>query len=325
MRNNGQTFAQAAAPHAGRLDDDQLAMLLRCSEARDMTEWNAHREANPEEQVYLEGAMLRGAYLRGANFDGAHLAGVILWSADLGEAQFVETDLRGATLWGAHLERAMLRRTNLQGAFMGTVCLNGARVLFAQLQGADCSYAVVDGETLILECDVDRATDFTGVSLETARFSPGLKQTLEYNIRRLWWRDWYGTGAWWKTPLKRAFAQPFWWLSDYGRSTGRILASFFMFSLVFASIYWTYPSMLLVEDTGRLESPMHAFYFSVVTMTTLGFGDVHANPVSEWGQVILMIQVLLGYTLLGALVCRLGVLFVAHGPASGFTRRQKKP
>jgi hypothetical protein len=324
MRNNGQTFSQASAPRAGRLDEDQLAVLLRCSAARDLTEWNARREANPDEPIHLEGAMLRGAYLRGANFDGAHLAGAILWSADLAEAQFVEADLREATLWGAHLERAMLRRTDLQGALMGTACLNGARVLFAQLQGADCSYAIVDGETILLDCEVDRATDFTGVSLENARFSPGLKQTLEYNIRRLWWRNWYATGAWWKKPFKRALAQPFWWLSDYGRSTWRIVVSFLVFSLIFATVYWNFPGMLLVEDTGRLESPMHAFYFSVVTMTTLGFGDIHANPVSEIGQVVLMVQVLLGYALLGALVCRLGVLFVAHGPASGFTPRDKK-
>ena len=300
-------------------------MLLRCSDARDVSEWNAHRAANPDEPVYLEGAMLRGAQLRGANFDGAHMAGAILWSADLTGAQFVATDLRDATLWGAHLERAMLRRTDLQGALMGTAHLSGTRVLFARMQGVDCSYAVVDGETILLDCEVDRATDFTGVSLETARFSPGLKQTLDYNIRRLWWRNWYGTGAWWKRPLKRAFAQPFWWLSDYGRSTGRIVVSFLLFSLFFATLYWGHPTMLQIEDAGRLESPMHAFYFSVVTMTTLGFGDIHANPVSELGQSVLMVQVLMGYTLLGALICRLGVLFVAHGPASGFTRRQKKP
>ena len=37
------------------------------------------------------------------------------------------------------------------------------------------------------------------------------------------------------------------------------------------------------------------------------------------GQVVLMVEVILGYVLLGALVTRLGVLFTSDGPAGSFT------
>ena len=53
-------------------------------------------------------------------------------------------------------------------------------------------------------------------------------------------------------------------------------------------------------------------------MTTLGFGDIAANPDSWQGQVLLMVQVIFGYVLLGALVTRFAVLFTSGGPAGNF-------
>ena len=61
---------------------------------------------------------------------------------------------------------------------------------------------------------------------------------------------------------------------------------------------------------------LRSFYFSIVTMTTLGFGDMCAHECSAAGYVILIIQVLLGYFLLGALITRLGVMFTASGPVA---------
>ena len=65
-------------------------------------------------------------------------------------------------------------------------------------------------------------------------------------------------------------------------------------------------------------------YFSIVTMTTLGFGDMYANKGSIAGHVILAVQVILGYVLLGALVTRFAVLFTAGGPAGRFSKGKKK-
>ena len=67
---------------------------------------------------------------------------------------------------------------------------------------------------------------------------------------------------------------------------------------------------------------LHASYFSVVTMTALGFGDIAANPDSWQGQVLLMVQVSLGYMLLGALVTRFAVLFTAGGPPGRYSESE---
>jgi hypothetical protein len=107
--------------------------------------------------------------------------------------------------------------------------------------------------------------------------------------------------------------------SDYGNATWRIAFSFVLLALAFAVVYWLWPNAVIVcGNVGDIRGFLHAFYFSVVTMTTLGFGDIAANPDSWRGQVLLMIQVILGYVLLGALVTRFSVLFVAGGPAARF-------
>ncbi|MFP4056011.1 MAG: potassium channel family protein [Candidatus Brocadiia bacterium] len=176
----------------------------------------------------------------------------------------------------------------------------------------------MDGETLIATDRVDRETDFTGVALDSARVEPGLKQLLEYDIRRKRWREWYGR--------HRLLALPvwlFWLMCDYGHSTWRILIAFAVLALAFAAAYTLLPQCVVVSAAGHRHGLVdfgHALYFSVVTMTTLGFGDVYADPRSHLGQFLLSFQVTLGYVLLGALVTRLAVLFTAGGPAAPFYR-----
>lgn len=342
-----------------RFSQEQYDLLMRCSERKDMTEWDEWRVANPEEVIYLEGAKVfgahleganlceahlegakvPGAHLEGANLIGAHLEGVLLSNAHLEGADLCEAHLEGAILFeahleganlcGAHLEGAHLSNARLEGAFLSEAHLEGAALyeahlegadLFgAHLEGADFQFAAVDGQTLIACCQTDRETEFLGVGLGSARIAPGLRQLLEYNIRRRRWEEWYGVGSRWRRILKNVLVRPFWWMSDYGRSTGRIAGSFFGLAAMFAVIYWLFPGCLEgpAESGPAVRGLFHALYFSVVTMTTLGFGDIHAAPDSPWGQGLLMVQVLLGYILLAALVTRLAILFTAGGPADG--------
>ena len=298
-------------------------MLKRCSEKKDMTEWNAWHEANPLARILLEGAHLIGAHLEGADLRGAHLEGADLMSAHLEGAMVWNAHLEGADLTSAHLEGADLTATGLQGADLTRAHLEGAELYDVDLRGADFSMSVVDGATLISACEIDEATDFTSVGLDTARMEPGLKQLLGYNIRRSRWRMWYRSGGRLTRLLKRP-VRWFWWMSDYGRSTARVVGVFFGLAATFAAMYWLWPGLLEVRG-GELRGLLHAVYFSVVTMTTLGFGDIHANPGSPPGQILLMVQVILGYMLLGALVTRFAVLFTAGGPAGKFAPKYEPP
>jgi hypothetical protein len=62
-------------------------------------------------------------------------------------------------------------------------------------------------------------------------------------------------------------------------------------------------------------------------MTTLGFGDMYANAHSLFrgifGHILMALQVILGYVLLGALVTRFAVLFTAGGQAGNLQMKKK--
>ncbi|MDQ1258100.1 MAG: hypothetical protein QG656_2709, partial [Candidatus Hydrogenedentes bacterium] len=255
-------------------------------------------------------ADLGGANLSGAILGGANLCRANLWKANLSQTNLSEANLSGAKLWEANLSEAYLIRADLSGADLGGANLNGATFVIAR----------ADGATVIAWCQIDRRTDFTGVALTTAQVDPGLLPLLESNIRQIQWSKWYKEHR-----VLAPFMEHFWKLTDYGLKTYPIVGWFFGFAIFFAVLYWaggiiaqTLFGHPLVADLsegvpGWLE-PVRAVYFSVVTMTTLGFGDMYAVKSSVAGHLLVMAQVLLGYVLLGALVTRFAVLFSTAGP-----------
>lgn len=225
--------------------------------------------------------------------------------------------MEGADLSGANLTGTDFTRTNLEGTnFREAILID-----------ANFEAAIVDGKTLIWDCIDSKKTDFTGVGLDSARVSPILKERLKGNIRKIQWEDYYK-----RKPTTRWPVHLFWKVSDYGRSTTQIVNCFIILSLLFALIYYLcgvigdqgLVANLFYDHGGQNQSPapiepwvvpFRAVYFSIVTMTTLGFGDMYANSHSILGHILLTIQVILGYGLLGALVTRFGVLFTSSGPS----------
>ena len=324
-----------------RFSQKHYDMLKRCSDKKDMNEWNEWRDENPNEEILLEGAKLSDAYLKGAYLNEAHLKKAELLLAHMENVHFMGADLEGAILRRALLEGALLRWTNLKDADLCWAHLGGADLSGANLEGANCSMTIIDGSTLIWLCRINRRTDFNRAGLTNARIDTGQRQILEYNIRRMNWENWYwgemkrNHKVFERLETKResrlracrvvgrlVLTSPvrvFWWLSDYGLRTWRVIATFFGLATAFGVVYWLCPSCVMVNGVvGDIRGFWHALYFSVVTMTTLGFGDIAANPDSWGGQTLLMLQVILGYVLLGALVTRFAVLFTAGGPAGKF-------
>ena len=87
-----------------------------------------------------------------------------------------------------------------------------------------------------------------------------------------------------------------WWCtSDCGRSVTRWGLCTLALILAFAAAY-----AFVDIDYGANRTPLSSVYFSVVTMTTLGYGDV--LPTSMAAQALIVVQVLLGYTMLGGLL-----------------------
>jgi len=293
----------------------------------------AHLEGSYLYHAHLEGAYLYDAHMEGADLSNCHLEGAALVQCHLEDASLSSAYLSGSDFRRAHLDHANLCYTHLEDANLKYAHLERAFLVKAHLENSNFEQAIVDGATLFWECRVNRNTNFCGVGLDNVRIDTGTKQLLEYNTRRVNWEQWYK-----EHPRLRLPVKAFWQISDYGLSTIKIITIFFKLVILFAAIYYVwgsidlylmdnknYPGIVSNLFVDRHEVPvlwwlvpLRTLYFSIVTMTTLGFGDMYANAQSFWGHILLSVQVILGYVLMGALVTRFAVLFTAGGPAGSF-------
>ncbi len=319
-----------------RFSQEQYDLLKKCSDKKDMAEWNEWREKNEYEDILLEGAALGECYLKDVHLNCSGVdflndddtvdtsrkgkSDVYLRGANLGWAH-----LEGASLMGCHLEKSTLKFAHLEGADLADAHLEGADLFSAHLEGAYLWELKVNRYNK--DC---RFTDFSGVGLDSIRIDPATKQLLKYNIRRMNWEDWYKEHS----KLKWGF-KTFWWMSDYGLSEKRIVKVFLSLVFIFSIIYYLWG---LISPTGIIDNlfvdrngvqvpcwivPLRALYFSIITMT-LGFSDMYAKAQSIWGHILIALQAILGYLLLGALVTRFAIMFTAGGPAGKFSDEKKK-
>ena len=119
----------------------------------------------------------------------------------------------------------------------------------------------------------------------------------------------------------RAFKEknPFWaqvwrWSSDYGRSLALWALWSLLIALSFSLMYMPGPSwfpewlqermpqfhQVTGTDMGLPLTFWKSFYFSIVTFTTLGFGDVVAD--NTLARILVTLEVIFGYVMLGGLI-----------------------
>lgn len=157
----------------------------------------------------LSGADLIGVDLDGADLSMADLSSTQLIGADLRKTQLVGATLNGANLFGAILSEVDLRETRMCGTNLTSVDLRMANLSGADLSGANLSkanikglrarFSIVDGATLLNECQMDCNTDFSGVGLDSARINGTLKAKLKRNIRQKHWDERYPYYVDWKS------------------------------------------------------------------------------------------------------------------------------
>jgi hypothetical protein len=268
------------------IDKLQYRMLIECSYKRDISAWNAWRESHPECPVLLEGA-------------------------DLSKMNLQFADFRDASLTNANFEDSDLFRARMESAWVQTATVNSKTSLYK------IQINKQTGRTL--------GTTFRGVPFEATRIDSGTRLLLEYNVKRMNWEEWYNHDKKAVRLIRKLLVKPFWMLSDYGKSTIRLVATFLLLILAFSLIYSLRRDFVVVDNViGGFKNFFHCLYFSVVTMTTLGFGDIHANPSKVGGLMLIILQVLSGYVLLGALITRLNILFVTGGPSRSFSKYRGK-
>lgn len=256
----------------------------------------------------LAGAQLHGVHAKGADFTGANLSGALLSEGLFDHAGFGSANLSGVVAHRASFRGAALSACSAREASFAASDLTEARCIDANFEGADFQTATL-GEA-----------DLTGVRVAGATFRRArLKGAKLLGVMGYASADWIFvelddmnlTGG----VLLREFAhdQNFlfefrnqsrrhewvyrvWWLtSDCGRSVLRWGVCSFGLAAFFACVY-TFVGI----DYGPNATWLSPFYFSVVTLTTLGYGEV--VPVTAAAQATVITEVILGYVMLGGML-----------------------
>jgi len=269
-----------------------------------------------------------GATLYQAKLDGAEFLGTTFRRANLSESSakktgFGMTDLTGANFFNAHLEQATFVDAQVSRADLRAAKMEGCRLLEADLANSDFSQADLT--------DVDlRETDIKGANFRQAT----LRGAKLRDVRHYTKADWIGadvrdidfTGAYLlrrhiidenylyefrhQSKVTRAIYFVWKWTSDCGRSMVRWGGFLALNVLIFAIIYWAMGATHLKGmDPG--DGFIDYLYFSVVTFTTLGYGDI--APVTVAGRAVLIIHIAIGYLGLGALLSILATKFASRG------------
>ena len=287
----------------------------------------------------LQGANFSEANLSGTNLSRADLEKTIflkalmdrsnlseanLWRADLSEAilsetNFTKTNLNGAKLVKADLTLASLlgaslRRANLEDANLFGADLSGANLRMANLSGTDIGEVSFTTDELFNRLRkwwgpisllrmplINRykkwvpvgITDFLFVDCSKINSSrnPVLKRHMEdYQFiqgfkNKSWFHRWVFYQLWKIT-------------SDCGRS----LLVWLLWSAAFIGFFtFLYSRNLNWFAQARLDW-FNVLYFSVITFTTLGFGDISPHLQNRSAQGWVMIEVIIGYIMLGGLI-----------------------
>jgi hypothetical protein len=135
-------------------------------------------------------------------------------------------------------------------------------------------------------------TDFSGFNTEKVMDGSSNPYLKRYINDEQWIASWRDRG--W---LQEAWFRVWELTSHCGRSIGLWAFCSLLIALLFGRLYAAHPAWFEQE-----MGPLSPWYFSVVTFTTLGFGDLTPKPECWQGQVWVMAVVVLGYIMLGGLI-----------------------
>lgn len=265
-----------------------------------------------------------GAYLNDSNLHDSDLSGTNLRLAKLREANLTQTILRDCNLEEAELEHTDLRDANLEDAKLNEALVRNPRIN----EGTDF------GETCIYEREADKAAARSNETLGDETFKNAGKRFLNrllnrsedadslrgaVRVYRLYQRLLREASLpedmrpfrirekhtrrklalreskylqWLKLTFDR-------WTMLYGESVGRVVLCSLFVIFLFTGLYAGFG-----EIASKPSTLFQMLYFSIVTFTTLGYGDI--QPATEATQMLAAVESFIGVLLMALLVFVLG-------------------
>lgn len=230
--------------------------------------WNEWRRQNPEVIPDLSGVDLRLRDMTGVNLRFANLH---------------RTDLEGAILDSADLRGYFYRRRGLEGDSWWK-----RHFPRTDLRGANLE------NTNTRDVRYNRRARYRGIRIESSYSSPMFRRFAQDQDYIEEFRH-----STWRFPIYLL------WLAftDCGRSFS-IWAFWSLFVAVFFGLQYHSLGDGAFHFNGIEYGWYAMYYYSVVTFTTLGFGDI--VPLTEQAALWVSLEVLTGYLMLGGLISLLG-------------------
>ena len=88
---------------------------------------------------------------------------------------------------------------------------------------------------------------------------------------------------------------PGWGVHSLNRTLLLLLLNYFELAVGFAVLYLATGSVALDSEAAAIAEPGRALYFSIVTLSTLGYGDI--APLTDTGRLLAALEVLAGFML----------------------------
>lgn len=302
--------------HFERNRDSSIAHLSREDSWKLLKEHGLVEGEMPEDQFEYY-TLNEGVRVRDLDLRRVYLARAVIQNVHFGNCQLDGADLRHTVLANCSLVGTSVMGANLGGAqLLGTLCI-GLKYNSGQHTEHRFAGNLLFDTLPFLERHVKgRCRLWHWVASLIARFchiadkDPRKRKTIVHNLHvrdsrnplfERYVADENYLTAFKDTP-RHFYPYLLWKVTcNCGRSFVLWLLWSLTISGLFGFAYWLFPHLIHVEcPPGRIVSFMTYVYYSIVTFTTLGFGDI--MPLSPIGELLVVIEVFIGYMMLGGLI-----------------------
>jgi len=273
----------------------------------------AHLEGVNLEVARLDRAFLGFTHLEGANLRFAHLEGAKLLYTYLEGANLESAFLDGADFWAARVKDAALPGIEHMARYNISLMLKeGWRWWAARFPVFIMIRAFIRRCSLVRACRITRRVCYhlrqhQRLPITNWARASGIDSVKTDSLTRRYIKDIAYIEEFRYSHPRWAFLWR--WSCFYGQSFLLWLFWCVLLSLLFGFIYDATGIIDLLREkvipgTNQIEylpaTRLTPYYFSIVTFTTLGFGDV--TPNCAVGEFVVLLEVILGYIGLGGLI-----------------------
>jgi len=285
-------------------EDEMKKYLLSCNEIK--LKKASLRNINLS-QMKLDGMVFHECNLENVDFSYSCMKNINLSYSNIQNGNFIRSDLMNGNLLSTNLCGADFTNANLCKAHLTYGQLANANFSYANLEGAEFMMCSVNNDTILKgrpEHFIDKDTNFTGVSLSSARIDPRLSNALEHNVRKKQWEKWYYD----KNLILTSPIRFFWYLSDYGTSGKRACACL----LLVNSLSWLSHNIFHTNILAKITTLSQINLYEVLRSIVLNITDyqkIYLSPADTACIFQSNIVSLFNYFLLAVLVTRFAIMF----------------